>query len=147
MPQPGNYPATVAEVLDDSMGFRPATFAALEAFRASRPWRGPLPIRQEKVRVLHAGLCGVYGKRTVLAFENQEGVASGESCYRPSADAIILRGRLSVVTYLHEFAHALGRGERGACRWSLNLFRKVFPASFARLRCDGHTVRTGGERS
>ena len=49
--------------------------------------------------------------------------------------------RLSVVTYLHEFAHAMGRDERGACRWSLNLFRRVFPEQFARLRTDGHTVR------
>ena len=61
----------------------------------------------------------------------------------PREPAVItMRGRLSVVTYLHEFAHALGRGERGACRWSLNLFRRVFPEQCARLRADGHTVRS-----
>jgi hypothetical protein len=53
------------------------------------------------------------------------------------------RGRLSVVTYLHEFAHALGRDERGACRWSINLFRRVFPEQFARLAASGHTLRRG----
>ena len=49
-------------------------------------------------------------------------------------------GRLSVVTFLHEFGHALGYGERGACRWSINLFRRCFPRSFARCRQAGHTL-------
>ena len=36
---------------------------------------------------------------------------------------------------------ALGHGERGACRWSINLFRRVFPAQFSRLGTSGHTLR------
>ena len=45
-----------------------------------------------------------------------------------------------MLTYLHEFAHARGYDERGACRWSLNLFRRCFPRSFARCRPVGHTL-------
>jgi hypothetical protein len=41
---------------------------------------------------------------------------------------------------LHEFAHARGADERQACRWSINLFKKCFPRSFARCRVIGHTL-------
>jgi hypothetical protein len=81
-----------------------------------------------------------------LRFEGIDGSFSGaSSCRQPQSSepaVITMRGRLSVVTYLHEFAHALGHGERGACRWSLNLFRRVFPAQFARLGTCGHTLRS-----
>jgi len=70
----------------------------------------------------------------------------------------------TVITYLHEFAHALlrqgyggqlssvalrakedalGHGERGACRWSINLFRRVFPAQYARRCPDSRPVSRG----
>jgi hypothetical protein len=44
------------------------------------------------------------------------------------------------VTFLHEFAHARGFDERQACRWSINLFRRCFPRSFASCRQVGHTL-------
>ena len=47
---------------------------------------------------------------------------------------------LSVLAYLHEFAHARGADERQACHWSINLFRRCFPRSFARCRAVGHTL-------
>jgi hypothetical protein len=45
-----------------------------------------------------------------------------------------------VVTVLHEWGHVLGLGERGACRWSVNLFRRVFPREFERLARVGHLL-------
>lgn len=142
-----DYPATAAEVIDDSLRFRPGTVRALRAFADVGPWTGPLSDRKAKLRALHEELCRVYGKETELRIpitEQGPPGSSGTSSYTPFADVIVLRGRLSVVTYLHEFAHALGKGERGACRWSLNLFKRTWPRKWARLRHSGHTVRIGG---
>ena len=136
------YPSTVAEVLDPPVRFKPETVEAVRRFKRSKPWRGTEDERKAIFNRLHAELCLVYSKRTHLAFGVLDGGCSGESHYRPSTDTITLCCRMSVVTYLHEFAHALGRDERGACRWSLNLFRQVFPRSFARAAQVGHTLRT-----
>lgn len=135
------YPRSVAECLQDGRRYRPAALAALRAFRRSRPWRGTIIERLEKFQHLHAALCAAYGLSTRLrCVDVDRNRCSGSSSYTPIADMITLRGRLSVVTYLHEFGHALGYGEQGACRWSINLFRRMFPRSFARLRASGHTL-------
>jgi len=136
------YPATAAECIDDSLRYQRATLQALADFRACRPWRGTMAERMEKFRRLHAELCRIYGTDPLLGFDSlNERFCSGGSYYMPSTHSIQLSGRLSVVTYLHEFAHALGRGERGAVRWSLNLFKRTFPRSFARLEFEGHVAR------
>jgi hypothetical protein len=75
-----------------------------------------------------------------LRFERLDGGPSGDSGYSPALHRIALRGKLSVVTFLHEFGHARGFGERQACRWSLNLFRRCFPRSFARCTACGHVL-------
>ncbi len=141
MPYRANYPATVAEVLDPPVRFRPAVLATVRRFARSKPYRGSLEQRKDKFLALHRDLCRVYGKRTRLTFGDLDGGDSGSSHYRHSADEITLCGKLSVVTMLHEFAHALGRDERGAVRWSVNLFRTCFPRSFACCQPDGHTIR------
>jgi hypothetical protein len=140
------YPATVAECLDERARYRRGVVGAVRAFAREGPWRGTLEERKEKFGRLNAALARAYEvPEPALRFEGIDGSFSGASTCRrgrPGEPAVItMRGKLSVVTYLHEFAHALGRDERGACRWSLNVFRRVFPAQFARLRTDGHTVR------
>jgi hypothetical protein len=75
-----------------------------------------------------------------LFVDVEAGTHSGASNYRPACHTITLTGKLSVLTYLHEFAHARGADERQACRWSINLFRRCFPRSFARCRAVGHTL-------
>jgi hypothetical protein len=136
-----NYPATVAEVLDPPVRFRPSVSRAVRRFAKAKPFRGTTEERQQKFIALHADLCATCGKHTALSFGVLDGGDSGASYYQPAADLIVLCGRLSVVTYLHEFAHALGRDERGAVRWSVNLFRASFPRSFARCAQNGHTLR------
>ena len=39
---------------------------------------------------------------------------------------------IPVVTFLHEFGHALGKNEVQTCTWSINLFKKK---SFSRIVC------------
>lgn len=144
MPYRANYPRTVREVLSD-MKFKPAALRAVRAFAWSKPWRGTIAERKAKFRRLNRDLARAYGlPKPRLVFHHVEADRfSGASCYRPAVHTITLAGRLSVVTFLHEFAHARGYDERQACRWSLNLFRRVFPRSFARCQSDAHTlVRT-----
>lgn len=137
------YPTSVSEILDDEMRFNPSGLRALRAFKSVKPWIGILDERHRKFRKLHEGLCGAYGlvPPPRLIFGNDHASCSGRSCYIPSMKTIVLRGRLSVVTYLHELAHARGMGERGACRWSINIFRRVFPHQFERCRHEGHMLR------
>ena len=141
MSNPRNYPRTVAEVIDDSMTFRPGVLAAVRAFKIARPWRGSIDERKAKFAAFHQALCAIYGKTTTLTFEEIDGSFSGDSSFCPATDTITLRGKLSVVTYLHEFGHALGRDEKGACRWSLNLFKRTFPILFAKCAQEGHVLR------
>jgi hypothetical protein len=121
MPYRANYPRTVAEILNPRRKYKAAVLRALKAFRRAKPWRGTVHERRVKFLELHAALCAVYGKTTALRF-----VAGAPDCYMPALDAIVMGG-LSVVTYLHEFGHALGKDERQTCAWSINLFRRIFP--------------------
>jgi hypothetical protein len=140
MPYRANYPATVSEVLDLSMKFKPAALRAVRAFARSKPWRGTFAERWDKFMALRQVLSEVYGIAPILEFRGRESGSSGSSCYVPGRNTIILRGRLSVVTFLHEFAHARGADEQQACPWSINLFRRCFPRSFGRCRAVGHTL-------
>ena len=150
MPSAG-YPRTAAECLSDGMRFRRGVVAAVRAFRDDGPWRGALEERKRKFCRLNEALAEAYGMPTPdLRFAGIPSLGGGSfsgasSCRRRGRGrpaVITMRGKLSVVTFLHEFAHALGRDERGACRWSINLFRRVFPEQYARLRADGHVLRS-----
>jgi hypothetical protein len=62
--------------------------------------------------------------------------------YNPTTKTIgICHNHPSIISSLHEFAHhILGRNEKKACRWSVQLFKKVFPKAFARLSFQGHLL-------
>jgi hypothetical protein len=141
MPYRRNYPRALAEVLDPPVRFRPAVIDAVMCFAHSKPYRGTIDERQQKFIALHRGLSALYAKSTTLTFGKLDDTDSGSSHYSPVSDEITLIGKLSVVTYLHEFAHCLGRDERQAVRWSANLFRHCFPRSFARCVAEGHMLR------
>jgi hypothetical protein len=140
MPADREYPRTVAEVLDPQMTFNRAALVAVRAFARSRPYRLGRISRENLIRELCEQLSAAYGIAVpALIFHWSRG-SSGSSCLRPSLHQIELSGRFSVVTFLHEFGHARGFGERGACRFSINLFARCFPRSFARCRQVGHTL-------
>jgi hypothetical protein len=136
-----DYPETVIEVVDADMRFKPAALQAVRRFAESHPWRGSLEERKVKFLVLNRALAKAYGvEEPTLHFGRMDGGSSGGSYYVPALHRITLVGRLSVVTFLHEFGHARGMGERGACRWSINIFRRCFPREYARLVGRGHML-------
>lgn len=136
-----NYPETVIEVIDDRMRFNPAALRAVRSFARSKPWRGDIDSRKEKFHRLNHDLAEAYSMpEPDLSFGVIDGSDSGSSYYHPTRHQIVLNGRLSVMTYLHEFGHARGMDEGDACRWSINLFRRCFPQSFSRLIQRGHML-------
>ena len=81
------------------------------------------------------GLNKVYGRPNFRICPNDK-----RAYYDPKEHCIHLNN-LSIVTALHEFAHSVyGRSERHACRWSVWLFRKIFPAEFEKLEFKGHLL-------
>ena len=139
--QRSEYPATVLEVVDNHMRFKPSALGAVRRFAQANPWHGSLDERKAKFLQLNQALAAAYNiDDPDLRFGTIDGTSSGGSHYIPARHRIVLIGRLSVVTYLHEFAHARGMGERGACRWSINLFRRCFPTQYARLVGRGHML-------
>jgi len=137
----GEYPETVVELIDADMRFRPATLRAVQTFAAAKPWTGSIERRKEKFLALNQALakaCGISVPE--LHFEQLDRTSSGRSHYLPIAHRIVLTGKLSVVTFLHEFGHALGKDEFDACGWSVNLFRRCFPRQFSRLIHRGHLL-------
>jgi len=136
-----DYPETVVEVLDDHMRFNLVALKAVREFHEAEPWRGSLDERKDKFRRLNRALSSAYDiTEPRLVFGRIDGSSSGASHYMPSLHRITLVGKLSVVTFLHEFGHARGMNERRTATWSLNLFRRWFPRQFARLIHRGHML-------
>ena len=125
------------------MQFPPTVLSAVQKFARRKPWRGSLAERKRKLRKLNRDLAKALGRTPPkLVLRGVGSGDSGDSYYRPADHAIVLLGRLSVVTFLHEWGHLLhGHSELAACRFSLNLFRLCLPRSWARLRFDRHMVR------
>ncbi len=143
MPNARTYPATVAECIDDSMRFNPAAFRAVRRLARSKPWQGDAEMRRAKLYACGRELAAAYGIHVPHVTCNP----GLPDCYVPAECRINLSPRLSVVTFLHEFAHHLQHCRRGrtterfACRWSINLFKRCFPRSFARCVPEGHCLR------
>jgi hypothetical protein len=131
-----NYPASLDEVIRD-VKYKRETLAALRRFKRSNPWKGTFPVRLGKFIELHSDLCDIYGVNIELFIDPSilENSHSGRSNFNPALNTITLYGKLSVLTFLHEWGHVLkGSSEYEACIWSVNLFRRVFPDNFNRLR-------------
>lgn len=138
-----DYPPSVNDVLNPPVKFKAETILAMIEFRKSKPWFGTEDQRIAKFITVVNELSCVYRiepPALETAFIDAER-SSDQSFYVPAMHMISLRGRLSVITLLHEFAHALGKNEYDACRWSLCLFKQVFPGQWERLRFDGHLAR------
>lgn len=137
------YPLSVDSVVSSPVRFKKATLSALKDFKNAKPWRGTLDERIEKFSTLINELSMIYRIKPPLLDTSSvdPSECSDRSYYMPLTHSIYLVGRLSVITLLHEFAHALGKGEYGACRWSLNLFKQIFPSQWQKLSFHGHVAR------
>lgn len=147
VPKDEPYPETVAESIDDEMKYRLGVTKAMKRYAKSKPWGGTFEDRCGKLATLFTELACEYGLAvpTLLIY-----TGIGHS-YSYSEGAIRLDAKSgygpSVLSALHEFGHYLGKGEKGTCKWSINLFKRHFPNSYSKLVPNGHMlmapVRTG----
>jgi hypothetical protein len=118
-----------------------SAYTAIRDFRRAKPWRGTYSERSAKFDALHATLMGAYGLHTALLREPGPDACSGASEFCEVRDAIIQRGRLSVVTYFYLLAVARGKQRAEAMVWAVGVFQRMFPVSFARCSMVGGLMR------
>jgi hypothetical protein len=133
-----NYP-TKEEIINPVVTFKTATKQAVKTWREN-VWKLAKgqddAARFTALTSLVYALNAVYGQTVALTTD----LTLPSSCYTPGTNTIILN-KPSIITTLHEYAHALfGTSEKKACRWSVQLFAKIWPKSFARLEWNGHTL-------
>jgi len=142
VPKDEPYPETVAESIDDDMRYRVGVTKIMKRYAKAKPWKGSFEDRCEKLATLFTELACEYGLAvpTLLIY-----TGIGHS-YSYTEGAIRLDAKSgygpSVLSALHEFGHYLGKGEKGTCRWSINLFKRHFPKSYSRLVPRGHMLVT-----
>lgn len=148
------YPATVAECIRPNIKFIKGVIPALKKFKDRKAFGTKTnKTRLKYMQILVKDFAEVYNVEPPTV--EVEGIDlskkvkdtnddSGSSSYSPATKTITMRGKLSIITVLHEFAHHLGKNERLAAIWSINLFRKVYPNQFAKLNAVGHTLRRNG---
>lgn len=108
--------------------------AAIKAFRDAKPWRGTESERSEKFATLHRELTRAYDLETTLVRDDRTCDASGTSAHSqfdPRKNRIVLRGRLSVVTYLMLFGFARDADRGTAMNLAHKVFQHYFPRSYA----------------
>jgi hypothetical protein len=121
-------------------------------FKNSGPWNGTIAERKAKFENVFYRLCEASGRDIEgwhLEFEIpnrfSEWTNSGSSHTNFDGKRVVLRGRLSVITLLHEFAHVyFGMGNPEMMQIEANefaeeMFKKYFPEKFERLEKDLET--------
>jgi hypothetical protein len=131
------YPTFEEILAEPTPKYRPEVLAFVRAWR--QEWQGQRR-SEDALRALVTGLADVYG-RPVSSVEFMEVGAH----YEPMSGRVVLvKGKGSVVTALHELAHHLfGVSELKACRWSVHLFRRAFPRAYANTHFEGHLLVKG----
>jgi hypothetical protein len=120
--------------MEEDMEYKMKTILAVLAFKKDYPYKYGMERRFDGLNELIQRLNNIYSKDTRLAWENNGDEHSYESVYIPLYDLIIMKGKLSIITFLHEYAHALGMDEKNAKGWSVSLFETCYPKAMKNLK-------------
>jgi len=128
-----NYP-TKEEILEKEQKFKPETIEIIKTWKKIE-WNAEKSF--ESLKALAKVLASIYEKPVRVEFVSNYPTC----CYQPATQTIIINNSTSIISLLHEFAHHLyGPSELKACRWSVWLFKKTFPKSYAKLKWQGHML-------
>lgn len=102
-------------------------------------WQGKIIERIRKFLILNHFMNVSFKKDTVLRVylpsRLRQWFSSGSSTYiYPPIDLILITGRLSMITYLHEYAHSLGYNQKDSQKFAEGVFRKVYPEKWKKLK-------------
>jgi len=131
---------TVESVIDERVKMNRLAFAAVRTFRRSKAWSGTFDERLAKFTALAAGLSDAYGIEpgVTIQFHGVENrTRTGNGGFDRHKNTIHLIGKLSVVTFLNCFARARGMDVMESFRWSLSIFKKMFPVSYSNCHAEG----------
>ena len=134
------------DLVNPRQKFSPATCRAVRALAKSKPWQGTRDEREGKIRACHVAL--TEGQTITLEFSQRDDSRdSGLSNYSNEGEKlIVMRGRVSVVTFLFLHAMSQGRKRSSAMKWAVSAFKRFFPISFSRCKIENGLVvntRTG----
>jgi hypothetical protein len=134
---------SASSYVDDSLQFTTGIEDAVKSFARSKPWVGTPDEQFQKLQAIHDSLCSIC--EVTVGLQRVE-IEVGERAligYSERRNAILIAGRLSVVTYLFAFARVLfGDARQRQMAFAVNLYKRCFPRSFARADLSGPTVRT-----
>lgn len=137
------YPETPI-VFGADVKFKLGVIASIKRFKKKKTHNKTAAQRLQAMREMAADLSAVYNvdeaKVAAVCMVHDETADSRGSFYHRKTKTIVMVEKLSIITFLHEFAHHLGKDERGATRWSLTLFKRIWPDQFERLVPEGHTM-------
>lgn len=139
-----HYP-TKEEILKTEYKFKPEIlrFAKLWKKVVWNKWRhSNYENKETAIMALIYGLALLYKKPVRII------TASDYYCYYAKNKTINIppcwKTKPSIISSLHELGHHItkkkGANELGACRFSVWLFKKIFPKAFKRLHWDGHKL-------
>ena len=83
----------------------------------------------------------------IVVTENLPPIQIGHYClyaWNPTLREIMVnKDKPSIISTLHELGHSIyGSSELLACRFSVWLFKEVFPRSYSRLKTNGHMLKS-----
>ena len=124
------------------MELNPDLVSILNLWKRDHPFRGSISERQLKFQKLHSMLNNLYQKTYTLEFgpitpesESKPGSSAGVSWVNSATKTLHIEGRLSVITFLHEWGHVLfGHTETSAQDFAWIHFKECFPVSASRLQ-------------
>ena len=119
-----------------------------EAVKTVKKWKEKVwkPIRKSDNRQKKFEALEILAKKLGKTYNNPIGSVTynenAPTCsYNPITKTIAINGSLSIISTLHEFAHHLhGHSELKACRWSIYMFKSVFPEAFKKLKWKRHML-------
>ncbi|MHA1280201.1 MAG: hypothetical protein ACTSQ8_23680 [Candidatus Helarchaeota archaeon] len=134
----------------EDLDFDDELLEVMEEFKEKDPWQprgyynaAKLEARLDKFLWLNEKLAEIMGINPPTLLFDPSPEPSFKSNYNRLTHTITMIGRPSVITYLHEFAHAMGENEIGAVRWSCSLFKRIWPDKWEKLTPQGHTMVLG----
>jgi hypothetical protein len=125
------YPGT--PMIDMSFKLSAGEKEALLKFKAKKPFKASKQEWLDMLQELFIDLAKVQGHIPPAVMHT--GVWKSKKGYTSfyTTHVIVLTGKRSVITALHEYTHSIGYGEVMAVRWSTNAFRIIFPKAFKKL--------------
>lgn len=125
------YPKPI-EILYPKIKFKNSTLKIIQNWKNKY---NPKKRKKHQIKKLIKSLTKSYNIKTKIKY-----IKNGFCYYNPVSQEININGKLSIVSALHETAHAIfGPNEYQACRWSVQLYLCIFPKNH--IKWEKHQIK------